>query len=229
MRIVFALAAALVLSACADPAKVAQIRPGLGAEANLDAARPPSGVTYAYRVEQNGLPIPAGLTLTSRRLSPTSYRYNGFMSFEVPGDPENLKQVGALVSKAFRTRAPRIQGNKVFIPITIRTDNRFRSTASSLLAGDDKFTPHDCFAVLGTCTYTASRGGAQVGFISETSERDGIWRTITRLADGSERNGMREVMTYSLDKNAVVLDLAISTRSFGDRRVTTFRRQGVKP
>ncbi len=229
MRIILALFSAAFLAACTDPGQVAQIRPGLTSDADLDAKRPPNGVTYAYRVEQNGLPIPAGLTLTSRRLSATSYRYNGFMSFEVPGDPENLKEVGDLVSRVFRTQAPRIRGNKVFIPITLRTDNRFRSTASSLLAGDDKFSPHDCFAVLGTCTYTASRGDAKIDFVSETTETGGVWRTVTRLAQGPSDSNGREVMVYSLDRNAVVLDLAIISRGPGEKRVTTFRRQGLKP
>jgi hypothetical protein len=218
-----------MLSACADPAQVARIRPGISSDVDLDAIRPPSGVTYNYTVEQGGLPIPAAVTLTSRRRSSTVYDYNGAMVLQVPGSAAQLAEVAKAVTKVFKAKGPRIRGNKIFVPLKIRTDNRFRSTSSSLLAANDTFAPHDCFAQLGTCTYTATRDGKNIiAFISETTETGGIWRTVTRADPKTappELRGQREVLTYSLDKNAVVVDLAISSVGSGRNEISVFKRQ----
>lgn len=228
-KMALGLCLAALLSACADPAQVARIRPGISSDVDLDAIRPPSGVTYNFTVEQGGFPIPAALTLTSRKRSSEVYDYTGAMVLQVPGNPAQLAEVAKVVSKAFKTKGPRIRGNKIFVPLKVRTDNRFRSITSSLLAANDIYVPHDCFAQLGTCTYTATRGGkAKLGFIAETTETGGIWRTVTRADPKSTPPGLRgarRMLTYSIDKNAVVIDMAINDLGAGTRDITVFKRQ----
>lgn len=232
MRVIVALCALGLLAACVDPAQVGRIRPGIGSDVDLDAIRPPSGVTYNFSVEQGGFPIPAALTLTAKRRSAKVYDYKGAMVIQVPGDGAQLREVAQAVTKVFRTKGPRIRGNRIFVPLDIRTDNRFRSTASSLLSADDTFAPHDCFAMLGTCHYTASRGkDARLDYISETTEAGGIWRTVTRIDPATGPRALRdrrEIMTYSIDQNAMVIDLAFSERGTGARDISVFKRQNLQ-
>ncbi|MEP5758350.1 MAG: hypothetical protein ABJ327_03360 [Litoreibacter sp.] len=232
MRVIFGLLTICMLAACTDPTTVGRIRPGIGSDVDLDAIRPPSGKTYSFSVEQGGLPIPASLTLTSKRRSDKVYDYTGAMVLQVPGEGEQLREVAKAVSEVFKAKGPSIRGNQIFVPLNIRADNRFRSTSSSLLSANDSFDPHDCFAVLGTCRFTATRGeNAMLDFVSETTESGGIWRTVTRVAspDVPEQiRRIREVMTYSIDEHAVIIDLALSERGTGSRDISVFKRQNLQ-
>jgi hypothetical protein len=225
-KLSLALSAAIFLSACASPVAVTKIRPGIGSEVNLDQLRPPSGVTYNFSVLRNGQPLPAALTLKSRRINATTYDYKGAMVLRLPDNIGNLQETAKDIAKVFGTEAPTIRNNRVFLPMRIRTDNRFRGTASTLLTGSDRYVPHDCIATLGRCEYEAVSGNRKAAFVVNTTETGGVWRAKTQRVDDTSQS---RKMTYSLDRNGVLLDMSMSGRRDGRTSTITFVRQGYTP
>ncbi len=222
-RPVLALIALSFLAACADPADSIAIRPGLTSDANLDALRPPSGVTYRYKMESGDIPVPVSLSLRSKRRSARVYDYTGTMAIRFP-DEVNFAEIGALVAQSFGVSDIKFSGSTASFPVALRTDNRFRSLSSDFLRSSGRYVPHDCFAVLGRCTYRAFEGDQSVTLVSETTESGGIWTTVTRPAAGSQGTG-RQRMIYSLDRNGVMVDLVVSSTGQGGREPLVFRRQ----
>lgn len=218
-----ALTSLLVLAACAEVEPVS-IRPGLTSEANLDRLRPPSGVTYRFALEDGDLPVPVELTLRSSRRGARIYDYNGAMSIRFP-DNVNFENVGDLVAQTFGVKDVTFRGSTVSFPVKLRTDNRFRSLNSSFVGRAGSYVPHDCFAVLGTCSYRAVNAeGQALDLVSETTETNGVWRSVTKPKRGSGVSGTQR-MTYSLDRNGVLLDMVLSSNQGGQRSRLVFRRK----
>lgn len=214
----------VVLSACSDPAESIQIRPGIGSDVDLERLQPPSGVTYRYSVENNGLPVPVLITLKSRKLSRTRYDYRGNVAFTFP-DEVNFDEVGNLVADAFGVKDIRFRGNTAVFDIQMRTDNRFRSTSASVLSDSERFEPHDCYGMLGKCAYTVRLpGDVSFKLVTTTTEKDGIWRSTTRAAPENPGPGVI-LYTYSMDRNGVLIDAVERSKGFGDRSVTVYRRK----
>lgn len=226
-----AAAFVVVLAACSPPLPPIEIRPGIGAdEARLQALRPPSGKTYSFRLEADGVELPGVMRLTSRRLSGERYRYSGNLELTAPTDAASLAQVAAQLERVFKTQGPKIRGNQILVPVSLTTDNRFRSLQSSLLSAEVKYAPHDCFAQLGTCRHT-SQGpiGPAVPIVSETTEKDGVWRSVRRVdpdADvPNEARTLRNTYIYSLGPDGVVIDLVTIRTGNGPRSTSVMRRQ----
>lgn len=231
-RIGLIVIAASILAACAAPQPPVSIRPGIGQAANLDAIRPPSGAGYRYALEADGVPTPIELQLRSKRRSAKVYDYQGNMVIQLPDIPEteNLEEVGQALAKALKLDELNIdiRGNAIRFPVTLRTDNRFRSLASNLVLVRSKYAPHDCFAVIGTCRYTASEGNRSIALIAETTEENGVWRTTTKPDPAKRKPGQpggAQTLIYSIDKNAVLIDMVLSQTNQGQRSSVVFRRK----
>ena len=208
------------LSACAVGPNTVSIRPGVTSDVDLDAITPPSGVTYRFDLLNADVPVPVSMALTSRRQSAKDYRYQGELVMTLP-DAQNLDQIAKTISQVLGQTSVRATDNQLFIPIGLRSDNRFRASRSSITGDTTLYAPHDCFAVLGTCRYTATdRGGQSAKLLTTTTEQDGIWRSKTVL-DPDARNpglvGETRRAVYSIDKNAVLIDMVV-TRGVGARR-----------
>lgn len=228
-RATLALVTLAVLAACAEPGPPINIRSGIGQAVDLDALRPPSGVTYRYKMEVNGAPVPAEVELRSRRINATTYDYNGSFVLTLP-EVENLNDIKDLIARSFEVRdiKVRVRGNSIIIPLSVRTDNRFRSRSSSLALTRARFAPHDCFAVIGTCRYTATEGANSIALISETTERDGVWRTVTRPDPRKRQPGQPAQTgrsTYSIDQNGVLVDMILTSIRGGERSTMVIRRK----
>ena len=229
IRAAFSIIILAFLAACADPGPPIKIRSGIGQEADLDALRPPSGAVYRYVMEMNGVTVPAELRLLSRRLNATTYDYNGSLILTLP-KVENLAEIRRLVARSFEVRdiKVRVRGNSIVIPVTQRSDNRFRSSSSSIALTKSRYSPHDCFAVLGTCRYVASQDGRSVALISETTEKNGVWRSKTRVDPAKRKAGQTNEVrrsTYSIDQNGVLIDMIFSSISRGERSTMVLRRK----
>jgi hypothetical protein len=223
-----ALLAGVILTGCAAPNGPIEIRPGIGAQVNLDALRPPSGVTYNFVLENEGVPVPVTMSLTSRKRSTSKYTYNGQMVMTLP-EAENLEQIAKLLSEVLGKSSIRVRGNQLFIPVGLSADNRFRSTSSNITGDVTKYTPHDCFAVIGTCRYKATdRDGLAVSLVTETTEKDGVWRSRTVLDPKAKNPGLvneTRRSVYSIDKNAVLIDMYILRSSGSGRTEFAIKRQ----
>lgn len=220
---------ATLLSACAAPGPAISIRSGVGQATDLDAIRPPSGATYRYVMEAEGAPVPALLTLTSKRRNAARYDYNGTMTLALP-QTDNLEEIGKIVTQALKLEESkiRIQGNNLIIPVGLRADNRFRSLSSNLALQESSYSPHDCFAVIGTCRYVAKQGTQTIALIAETTEKDGVWRTRTRPDPAKRKPGQQsgaQTLTYSIDKNAVFIDMVLSQSQGSQRSTVVLRRK----
>lgn len=211
--------AGFVLAGCTAPQGPVSIRSGLGSEANLDAIRPPSGVTYNFLLTNDSAPVPAVMSITSRKRSGNRYTYNGQMVLTLP-EAENLEQIAALITDALGKTTVSVRGNQLFIPVGLTADNRFRATRSNITSDITRYAPHDCFAVLGTCRYRAiDQLGRVASLVTETTEKDGVWRSKTELDPKAENPGLVNEMRraiYSIDKNAVLIDMVV-TRGSGAR------------
>lgn len=221
-RCLAVLVAVLALAACASPPPVGTVRPGLGSDADLDSSRPPSGVTYTYDLINDSVPIPASMTLTSRKRGATAYSYRGQMVLTLP-EAQNLEEIAAVISQTIGQTTVRAKGNQLFIPIGLESDNRFRATSSNITGDTTRYSPHDCFAVIGTCRYKAiDRSGRAASLVSETTEKGGVWRSVTVLDPKADNAGLineRRRAVYSIDKNAVLIDMVV-LRGSGPRRST---------
>ncbi len=221
-----------LLAACSAPAPPISIRPGIGQAVNLDAIRPPSGAGYRYALEADGVASPIALQLRSQRRSAKVYDYTGNMIIQLPDVPEtaNLEEVGAALAQALKLEDLNIEirGNTLRFPVKLRTDNRFRSLASDLVLMRSKYAPHDCFAVIGTCRYTASQGQRSIALVAETSEKNGVWKTVTKPDPTKRQSGQpggAQTLIYSIDRNAVLIDMILSQTDQGQRSSVVFRRQ----
>lgn len=228
IRALFALLTFATLAACAPPGPPISIRPGIGQTANLDAIRPPSGVSYRYQMQSDGIDLPVELRITSRRRSATRYDYRGSLTLTLPA-AGNLEEIGALIAQSLDLDELNvgIEGNRLIVPVSLQTDNRFRSVASSLVLVDSRYDPHDCFAVLGTCRYTAIEGERSIALVAETTEENGVWRTRTRPDPRKRQPGQQsgiQTLIYSIDENAVLIDMVISSVERGQRSSVVFRR-----
>ena len=146
LRAFFGLTVIALLAACASPEPKVAIRSGIGQTANLDAIRPPSGVTYRYSLEADGVQLPVDLRLRSKRRSAKIYDYSGTLNLTLPvPESGNLEEVGDLIAEAFKLDQlnVRLRKNKLLIPVQLRTDNRFRSLSSNLVLTQSQFRPHD--------------------------------------------------------------------------------------
>lgn len=227
-RILALLASLVAVSACAVGPEPASIRPGLGSDVDLDKIRPPSGVTYRYDLLNDEVPVPVRMDLTSRRLSASKYRYGGQLVMTLP-EAQNLEQIAKILADGIGRTTIRVQKNQIFIPVGVRADNRFRSTRSSITGDTTRYTPHDCFAVLGTCRYTATdRDGNSARLVTETVEKDGIWRSKTVLDPKADNRGLVDETrraVYSIDKNAVLIDMVVTRGTGAQRSSFSIRRK----
>ncbi|WP_298290181.1 hypothetical protein [uncultured Litoreibacter sp.] len=228
-RFISALFVVALIAACAPPAPPVSIRGGIGQTANLDAIRPPSGVTYRYQMETDGVPVPVELRLRSKRRSASVYDYRGNLTILLP-EADNLEEIGRLIGETLKVDDIKIgiQGNKLLIPVNLRTDNRFRSLSSSLVLLESKYAPHDCFAVIGTCRYTAFEGDKSIALVAETTEKNGVWRTRTKPDPRKRKPGQQtgaQSLVYSIDKNAVLIDMVLTSVRGGQRSSVVFRRK----
>lgn len=228
LRAITMLAALGLLAACATSPNPATVRPGLGSDVDLDVLRPPSGVTYNFDLINDEVPVPVSMDLTSRRHSAKDYRYRGQLVMTLP-DAQNLEQIAKIISEALGQTSVRARNNQLFIPIGLRVDNRFRSSRSSITGDTTRYTPHDCFAVLGTCRYTATdRDGNSAVLITETKEQDGIWRSKTKLDPKADNRGLvneTRRAVYSIDKNAVLIDMVVTRGAGAQRSSFSIRRK----
>lgn len=221
------LSVVVLLGACADQSNIASIRPGIGSDVNLNLLRPPSGVTYQYATEFQGVTQPATMVLRARRIGAKRYRYSGDLVLTFPPGA-NLEEGVKSVARVFKVPGFRARGSQIFIPVSFTTDNRFRSSASSYLIKRARHRPHDCFAVLGSCTYRDIQEGGQATIRAETTEAGGIWtsrKTVLSATNPIPRDDRTETLTYSLDKNGVIIDLFITNRDAGRRVTSAYRRK----
>lgn len=229
LRVLLGLLALALVAACSDPLPPASVRPGISSATDLDRLRPASGVTYRFVLTATGVPVPGTLQLRSQRINSRTMLYKGALGIPLPAGPE-AEEVAALFQSALQREGLAVRGGQLLIPTQTRTDNRFRSTSSALLRQASRFVPHDCFAVLGSCAYTAIRSdGVRARVLSETTESGGIWTTQQRFDPRrapSELQRIRVTMVYSLGRDGVMRDLAITTRGGpdGPSRMT-FRRK----
>lgn len=227
LKTIGTLAILPILAACVDPTAGIAIRSGITSQTDLDSLRPPSGVTYRYALETKDVPIPVTLTLKSKRRSAKVYDYIGTMAITLPPSKNN-EEIGNLVAKSFGVKDVKFRGDNLIFPVSLRTDNRFRSVSSKLLLLNNRYVPHDCLAVLGTCKYTSlNEQGQSIKLISETTEASGIWRSETRPdpAAGPQPGGEgRQRAIYSLDRNGVLIDMILA-RVGADNEVVVFRRK----
>jgi len=158
------------------------------------------------------------------------YDYIGNYIYTLPSD-EGLEEVSRVLRQALEVEDLQVEvrGNQLFVPYRHRADNRFRIAVSTYQAESRTTTPHDCFATLGRCTFTSRISGNPlvVTFLADTTEAGGIWTSRLR-ADPSQpfaRLFARQTLTYSLDKNAVPIDLVVQSRLRGVSETTIFRRQ----
>ncbi|WP_298261789.1 hypothetical protein [uncultured Litoreibacter sp.] len=223
-----ALLCMATLAGCATPYDPVQVRSGIGADVDLDALRPPSGVTYNYVLESEGVPVPVTMSLKSRRLGRTNYTYDGQMTMVLP-EAENLEEIAKVLSGVLGQTDIRVRGNRLMIPVGIKSDNRFRSASSNIIGDVTRYTPHDCFAVLGECRYTSTdRNGRSINLLSTTTEDKGVWRSKTIL-DPKAKNpkipNETRSSVYSIDKNAVLIDMYIFRKSGANRTVFAIKRR----
>lgn len=224
------LTAILLLAACTDQSNIASIRPGIGSDVDLDRLRPPSGVTYQFATELQGVTQPTTMVLRSRRIGAKRYRYSGDLVLSFPPGA-NLEEGVKSVASAFKVPGFRAKGSQIFIPVSFTTDNRFRSTASSYLIKRARHSPHDCFAVLGTCTYRDIQDGGQATIRTETTETGGVWTSVKRVISATNPippDDRTETLTYSLDQRGVIIDLFITSRENGRLITTAYRRKARK-
>ncbi|EPX79455.1 hypothetical protein [Litoreibacter arenae] len=217
----------VTLAGCAGPPSQVSIRPGLGSDADLDAIRPPSGATYNFLLTNEGTPVPAAMSITSRKRKGNRYTYNGQMVLTLP-EANNLEEVAAVIADALGKTTVRVRDNQLFIPVGLTVDNRFRASRSNITSDVTRYAPHDCFGVLGTCRYRAiDRQGRAASLVTETTEKDGIWRSRTVLDPKAENPGLinepRHAF-YSIDKNAVLLDMVVTRGSGAQRTSFAIRR-----
>ena len=83
--------------------------------------------------------------------------------------------------------------------------------------------------MLGTCRYKAvDSSGLALSLVTETTEENGVWRSKTVL-DPKAKNpeiplDVRRAV-YSIDKNAVLIDMYILRTSGGQRSQFAIRRK----
>ncbi|RLJ58847.1 hypothetical protein BCF46_0985 [Litoreibacter meonggei] len=222
------LLAGLALAGCSAQQGPVSIRSGLGSEANLDAIRPPSGATYNFILTNDAAPVPATMSITSRKRSGNRYTYNGQMVLTLP-EAENLEEIASLIAEALGKTTVSARGNQLFIPVGLTADNRFRSSRSNITSDVTRYAPHDCFAVLGTCRYRAiDQLGRVAELVTETTETDGVWRSKTELDPKAKNVGLvneTRRAVYSIDKNAVLLDMVVTRGSGAQRTRFAIRRK----
>lgn len=208
------------LSGCDVAPSGQSIRPGVGSEVDLDAAKPPSGVTYRFALSTEGAPFSAEMSLRSRQRSATRYTYTGMMTLTLP-DVENLEDISKVVAKTLGKSPVRVKGNQLFVPIGLTADNRFRAVKSNILSDVTEFAPHDCFAVLGACRHTSTdKSGRSVSLLTMTTEEAGVWHAKTKLDPKANNKGIKQSprhAVFSIDKNAVLIDMVMS-RGIGAQR-----------
>lgn len=225
-RILKAAGVAVLLAACDAPQQI-NIRPGIGSDVDLDRLRPPSGVTYQFSTEVGGVPQDGTLVLRSRRLGSNRYRYSGDIVLDFP-EGANLEEGFNLVAQAFELDGLRAEGSQIFIPLSFTTDNRFRSVYTTDLNGRARHLPHDCFAVLGSCRFRDIQEGGQATIEVETTETGGVWTSVKRVVSSSAPvapQDRRETLTYSLDRNGVIIDYFVTNREDGKLVTTAYRRK----
>ena len=229
-RFLLVALASIFLTACTPPAPQVAIRAGIGQSVDLDALRPPSGVTYRFQVDVKDLPLPIELSVTSRRLRNGQYDYAGNYIYTLPSG-DGLEEVIRVFRQTLEVEDLNVQvrGNKLLVPYKHRSDNRFRIALTSFQSGTRRTTPHDCFATLGSCQFISEVSGdpRKVRFLADTTEASGIWTTRLRPApnQGFARQLALQTLTYSLDRNGVPIDLVVQTRLGSNAETTVFRRK----
>jgi hypothetical protein len=231
IRALLALFVLAALGACAPPpGPPVSIRPGIGQDVNLDALRPPSGVTYRFEVIDSEVPLPTELRITSRKRSAGTYDYVGDFIYSLPGRG-GLEQVAEVLKQELELDdlPVRVRGNMLLIPYLHRADNRFRISRSVVNGDGRRHLPHDCLATLGTCQFTSvlEQDKTALRFESTTTEAKGVWVTRTRpISAGAVARAISEQrLTYSLDKNGVPIDLVIQSRVGSNRMTTIYKRK----
>lgn len=212
-RLAALVLAALALAGCAagvaDP-----VRPGATSALDQDALSPPSGARYDYTLRVPGDPAVGSLALVSRRLSPDRYRYDGSFATPLPAglSPEVRRQAAEMLREMFGVEPIRFTETALVVPVGVETDRRFRATRTSMLTGTVRHIPHDCFAQLGTCRSTMRGAPGEVRLLVETTEADGIWRSVARATSREVPDLPRQQeAVFSIDANGVLYDADITT------------------
>jgi len=225
-----ALTATLLLSGCVTT-PTASIRPGLTAAQVANPIPKPGGLTYRWVLTRSDdADFQAVMRLRSTRLSGGRTRYDGAVSIALPPGadlPANANEISRQIAdRVFGDPNAwvRFRDDRIEIPASFTMIPQGQMTAVRLLAAATRHQPHDCFAVLGTCSYTniTRLGGRDVRSRVDvtTTETDGIWRANFRSSRGDTS---RQV--YSIDQNGVLLDALLFDREDGRSVVTKFQRQ----
>ncbi|MCX7645020.1 MAG: hypothetical protein N2Z62_06960 [Rhodobacteraceae bacterium] len=229
-RLAALVLAGLALAGCAagvaDP-----VRPGATSALDQDALSPPSGARYDYTLRVEGDPAVASLALVSRRLSADRYRYDGSFATPLPAglSPEVRRMTAEMMREMFGGEPIRFTESALIVPVGMETDRRFRARRTSMLMGTVRHIPHDCFAQLGTCRSTMRGAPGEVRFLVETTEADGIWRSITRASSRELPDLPRQQeAVFSIDANGVLFDADITT-TMPDGTVERMQLRRVTP
>ena len=108
-------------------------------------------------------------------------------------------------------RSADVVGTDVILRKRDVIDNRGRTLSSDRGGVQLTFDPHDCRATIGTCrAVRVGSDGEKVPIVVETSELGGIWRSEIRRdpeRDPASRGALIEEAIYSVDANAVLIDM----------------------
>lgn len=206
----------LALAACeplpkSDVAKLSSqgIRPGVTSSAGFDQVSPPVGELVRYRIMSPLRDEPSELSVTYRPATD-----GGFLREETVRIPETSIVEARMIASMVRQRDGRsadVVGTDVILREQDRIDSRGRTLHSDRGGVQLSFDPHDCRATLGTCRTTRTGPeGDEVPLLVQTSELGGIWRSEIRRdpeRDPASRGALLEETIYSVDENAVLIDM----------------------
>lgn len=221
-----ALIAALLLAGCVTTPDVG-LRPGLTA-AQVAAPLPkPVGRTYRWQMSmpEGGIDT-ALLTLRAVASEQGQTRYLGAISIPLPPELTDLARADDIareisLSLIGSDAGIRFGDGVLRIPAELVLDGQGRARTSTILNGRQTYSPHDCFATLGTCSYTTTSDDGQSGQVRvTTTERNGTWTSDIR---GPGRDRSRQI--YTLDQDGVMLDMVTVAFENGRREVFKLERQ----
>jgi hypothetical protein len=206
----------LALAACAPLPKsevsklsAQGIRPGVASAEGFDKVSPPLGQPFRYEVISPLRDVPSELAVTLRRDAA-----GGYLREEIVRIPETTEVEARIVASMVNQRDGRsadVVGTDVILHELDRIDNRGRTLSSDRGAGLVTYDPHDCRATPGTCRMARTGpDGEPIFLVVDTSELGGIWRSTVRHdaeRDPASRGALVEETIYSVDENAVLIDM----------------------
>ncbi len=206
----------LALAACAplpksDLGKLSSqgVRPGATSAAGFDQASPPVDQLVRYQILSPLRDDPSELSVIFH-----PGENGGFVREETVRIPESSIVEARMIASMVRQRDGRaadVVGTDVILRELDQIDHRGRTLHSDRGGAQLTFEPHDCRATLGTCRTTRiDTDGEQVPLLVQTSELGGIWRSEIRRdpeRDPASRGALLEETIYSVDENAVLIDM----------------------